>query len=216
MRPARASLGIAVDGPYLYWSEVDGLNRSSIWRARLDGADARVLLRMPSSGHGSDIQRDFVPLPLQDSGEAAEGLATDGQYLYFSRCQENAIGRVAVNGNESNPNFIVLAGGRCPQGIVVAGTRIFWTSLGLEGPGVIGESNLDGSDQNDSWLVMPSSPAGGPWSLAASGEHLFFIWGGTPEFAPTFIGSASLNGSPHATLRMARVSGGGTAIAIAP
>lgn len=113
---------IAVGGPYLYWSVVDGLDRSAIWRASLEGRGARVLIHMPSSGphapviagghiywsetdaiaranlDGSNVQRDFTRLPLQSSGEAVDGIATDGRYIYFSRCQDGTIGRVALDG----------------------------------------------------------------------------------------------------------------------
>lgn len=232
--------GMTIDGEHLYWSEVDGLDRSSIWSARLDGTDARVLVHMPSSGphgpviaggqlywtetgsiaranlDGSHVQRNFVPLPLQSSGEAADGLATDGHYIYFSRCQEHAIGRVALDGSEANPDFIVLADGLCPQAIAVAAGRIFWSSLGIGGPGLIGRSNLNGSEEDANWLVMPTAPEGGPWSLATSGAYLFFTWGGTPESAPTFIGTVPLEESlPHPDTRMVRASGAATALAIA-
>jgi hypothetical protein len=232
---------IAVGGRYLYWSVVDGLDRSAIWRASLDGRGARVLIHMPSSGphgpviagghiywsetdaiaranlDGSNVQRDFTRLPLQSSGEAVDGIATDGRYIYFSRCQDGAIGRVALDGSEANPDFIVLTRGQCPQGIAVAGGRIYWTSLGLGGPGMIGRASLDGSEEaRDDWLRMPSRPAGGPWSLAAANGTLFFIWGGTPEFAPTFIGTVGLEGPPRASTHLIRVSGGGSAIALAP
>jgi hypothetical protein len=233
-------VAIAVAGPYLYWSDVDGLDRSSIWRARLDGADARALIQMPSTGphgpviagghlywsetgsiaranlDGSHVQRDFVRLPLQDSGEAVDGLAADSQHIYFSRCQDNAIGSVALDGSEANADRFVLAGAQCPQAIAVAGGQLFWASLGLEGPGMVGQVNLNGGEESNDWLVMPATPEGGPWSLATSGAHLFYTWGGTPDFAPTFIGAASLEGSPDATSRVARVSNGGTALAVGP
>jgi hypothetical protein len=231
---------MTLSGPYLYWSEFDGVNRSSIWRARLDGSGARALIHMPSSGphgpviagghiywsetnaiaranlNGSHVQRAFKRLPLQSSGEATNGLATDGRYIYFSRCQEATIGRVALNGSEANPDFIALTHGQCPQGIAVAGGQIYWTNLGLEGPGTIGRTNLDGSEAKDGWLAMPSTPAGGPWSLAAADGQLYFIWGGTPESAPTFIGTAALEGPPRVSAHLIRVDRGGSAIAVAP
>jgi hypothetical protein len=231
---------MTVSGPYLYWSEVDGLNRSSIWRARLDGGNARALIHMRSSGphgpviagghiywsetnaiaranlDGSHVQRAFKQLPLQSSGEATNGLATDSRYIYFSRCQAATIGRVALNGSEANPDFIALSRGQCPQGIAVAGGQIYWTNLDLEGPGTIGRANLDGSEAKDGWLAMPSTPAGGPWSLAADDGQLYFSWGGTPESAPTFIGTAALEGPPRISAHLIRAERGGSAIAIAP
>jgi hypothetical protein len=231
---------MTVSGPYLYWSEVDGVDRSSIWRARLDGGGARALIHMPSSGphgpviagghiywsethaiaradlNGSHVQRAFERLPLQSSGEATDGLATDGHYIYFSRCQDAAIGRVALNGGAADPDFIALARGQCPQGIAVAGGQLYWTNLGLGAPGTIGRTNLDGSDAKAGWLTMPPTPAGGPWSLAAAAGQLYFIWGGTPESAPTFIGTAALEGPPHVSAHLIQVERGGSAIAIAP
>jgi hypothetical protein len=231
---------MTVSGPYLYWSEFDGLNRGSIWRARLDGGNAGALIHMPSSGphgpviagghiywsetnaiaranlDGSHVQRAFKRLPLQSSGEATNGLATDGRYIYFSRCQAATIGRVALNGREANPDFIALARGQCPQDIAVVGGRIYWTNLGLEGPGTIGRARLDGSEAKDGWLAMPSTPAGGPWSLAAADGQLYFSWGGTPESAPTFIGTAALEGPLPISAHLVRVERGGSAIAIAP
>ena len=231
---------MTVSGPYLYWSEVDGINRSSIWRARLDGSGARALIHMPSSGphgpviagghiywsethaiaranlNGSHVRRAFKRLPLQSSGEATDGLATDGRYIYFSRCQDATIGRVALDGSEADPDFITLAHGQCPQGIAVAGGQIYWTNLGLEAPGTIGRASLGGGEAKDRWLTMPSTPDGGPWSLAAADGQLFFIWGGTPEYAPTFIGTAALEGPPSISAHLIRVDRGGSVIAIAP
>ncbi len=168
---------MTVSGPYLYWSDFDGLDRSSIWRARLDGSDTRALIHMRSSGphgpviagghiywsetnaiaranlDGSHVQRAFKRLALQSSGEATDGLATDGRYIYFSRCQDAAIGRVALNGSEANPDFIALARRQCPQGIALAGGQIYWANLGLEGPGTIGRTSLAaGGEAKDAWL----------------------------------------------------------------
>ncbi|MGA2165127.1 MAG: hypothetical protein ABSH36_11745 [Solirubrobacteraceae bacterium] len=232
---------MAVSGPYLYWSDFNGLDHSSIWRARLDGGGARALIHVPSSGphgpviagghiywsetnaiaranlNGSHAQRTFKRLPLQSSGEATNGLATDGRYIYFSRCQDAEIGRIALNGSEANPHFIALARGQCPQGIAVAGGRIYWTNLGLEGPGTIGRASLaGGGEATDGWLAMPPMPAGGPWSLAAAGGQMYFSWGGTPESAPTYIGTAALEGPPAVSAQLVRVARGGTAIVVVP
>jgi hypothetical protein len=231
---------MTVSGRYLYWSEFDGIDRSSIWRAGLDGSGARALIHMPSSGphgpviagghiywseihaiaranlNGSHVQRTFKRLPLQSSGEATDGLATDGRYIYFSRCQDAAIGRVALDGSEASPDFISLPRGQCPQGIAVVGGQIYWTNLGLEAPGTIGRTNLDGGEAKDGWLAMPSTPAGGPWSLAAADGQLYFSWGGTPEAAPTFVGTAALEGPPRISAHLIQVNRGGSAIAIAP
>src|ERR1700691_147753 len=63
------STGLVAANGWLYWAD-----QNAIGRVRPNGAQ---------------LTRRFVVPPQESGGGIAEGLATDGQHLFFSRCQNN-------------------------------------------------------------------------------------------------------------------------------
>lgn len=205
--------GIALAGPYIYWSYESGLHdRGAIKRATLDGQDVRRLvggLPAPASlitvhGYvywadqnaigrvaldGSHLQRRFIVLPQEEGGGVADGLASDGTHLYFSRCPEHTIGRADLNGSHVAEGFMFIGPKACPEGIAVAGGHLYWTELGA---GRIGRSSLDGRNLNARWLSIHSDQ--GPFQIVADSAHVYWTWGGVAG-SPSYTGRADANGS---------------------
>lgn len=207
---------IVVAGRYVYWAVATGhAGADTIMRALLDGRDVRRLvgdLTFPDSltaagGYlywadqnsigriglgGSHLQRRFVSLAQERGGGVAEGLASDGTYLYFSRCQDSEIGRVDLDGTHVDDGFIGLGSTHCPQGLAVAGGEIYWTELGTTGDGTIGRAALDGSGADAGWLDTHTDQ--GPFQVAADGSHVYWTSGGAAG-SPSFTERANADGS---------------------
>jgi hypothetical protein len=160
---------IVAAGGFVYWSD-----RNAIGRVALDG---------------SLLRRRFLVLPQEPGGGVADGLATDGTHLYFSRCTEDAIGRVDLNGRRVTRDFVATGARSCPQGIAVAGGHLYWTQLGS---GTIGRAGLDGSGLDGRWLNIRSDQ--GPFQLAADDAHVYWTWGGV-NGSPAYTGRANANRS---------------------
>lgn len=92
--------GTTVIGLWLYWIDIHGLSR-----VNLDGSNPR---------------RNMIPLTLAKT-DVAEGIVTDGRYLYLSRCGEGAIGRVFPDGSDLRTRFIRAGRHACPQGLGIDG-----------------------------------------------------------------------------------------------
>ena len=138
--------GIAVGGPYIYWSTEHGArDRGAIMRASLNGEHVRRMVGGVTSADsviavhgyiywadrhaigrmaldGSHLQRHLIDLPVEQANAVAASIASDGTYLYFSRCDDNTIGRADLDGNDVDEGFISLGAKSCPQGLAVAGT----------------------------------------------------------------------------------------------
>jgi hypothetical protein len=205
--------GIALGGPYMFWTfEAGPHNRGAVMRASLDGRHVRRLvpgLTAPASVvavhgfvywadqneigrvalDGSHLQRHLIALPEELGGGVADGLATDGTHLFFSRCLDNAIGRANLDGSHVDRQFLVLAHKSCPQGLAVAGQHVYWTELAV---GTIGRATLGGAGVNRRWLNVHTSQ--GPFQVAADGAHIYWSWGGVAG-SPAFTGRADANGS---------------------
>ena len=99
---------IALAGPYVYWSTEAGLkDRGEITRSTVDG---------------SHVRRRFIVPPQEQGGGVADGLASDGRYLYFTRCGDDTIGRAGLNGGHVDLRFISLGRG--------SAQRASWASTG--------------------------------------------------------------------------------------
>ncbi len=205
--------GLALGGPYIYWSTESGpQDRGMIMRASLDGEHVRRLvgdLASPESliavdgrlywndqdaiGRvaldGSHLVRRFVNLPQELGGGVADGLASDGTHLFFSRCQNGTIGRADLNGTHVEEQFIALSAKTCPQGLAIAGDYIYWTQLGS---GTIGRARLNGSDVDGLWLNIHSDQ--GPFQVVADSADVYWTWGGVDGSLP-FTGRAGSDGS---------------------
>jgi hypothetical protein len=205
--------GLALGGPYIFWTvEAGPHNRGAVMRVSLDGRHVRRLvpgLTAPASVlavhgfvywadqneigrvalDGSHLQRHFIVLPQEFGGGVADGLATDGTHLFFSRCLDSVIGHANLDGSQVDRQFLVLDPKSCPQGIAVAGNHLYWTELAI---GTIGRATLRGAGANRRWLNVHTSQ--GPFQVAADGAHVYWSWGGVAE-SPAFTGRADANGS---------------------
>jgi hypothetical protein len=204
---------IALAGPYVYWStEAGPTDRGAIMRATLEGQNVRGLVGgLPAPGSliavrgfvywsdenaigrmaldGSDVRPRFIVLPREQGGGVADGLASDGTHLYFSRCSDDTIGRAGLNGRHIDMRLIALPPKSCPQGISVGGRHLYWTELGS---GTIGHANLNGRGVDGHWLHIRSGP--GPFQVAADGTHVYWSWGGLAG-NPSYTGRADANGT---------------------
>lgn len=204
---------IALAGPYVYWSTEQGpRDQGAIMRAALDGQNVRRLvggLPAPASliavegfvywsdenaiGRmaldGSHVRRRFIVLPREQGGGVADGLASDGTHLYFTRCIDDTIGRAGLNGRQIDRRLISLGPKSCPQGIAVGGRHLYWTELGS---GTIGRATLNGRGVDGRWLHIRSNQ--GPFQVAADRAHVYWSWGGVAG-SPSYTGRVDANGT---------------------
>jgi hypothetical protein len=210
--------GIAIGGRHVYWSfEAGPRDQGKIMRASLDGRHVRPLvgeLAAPDSViavkgfvywsdrnaigrvalDGSHLRRRFLVLPQETGGGVADGLASDGSHLYFSRCTQGTIGRADLSGSGVITAFISTGQNSCPQGLAVAGRHLYWTELGS---GTIGRADLDGRNADDGWLNVRSRQ--GPFQVVADRAHVYWTWGGV-DGSPAYTARADADGS-HLDLR---------------
>jgi hypothetical protein len=205
--------GIAVGDPYLFWSFEAGVTGTgAIMRVSLDGQHVRRLvggLRSPQSVvavhgfvywsdanaigrvafDGSRLRRHLIGLPLEKGGGVADGLASDGRHVYFSRCLDHTIGRADRDGTHVDARFLTLGRTSCPQGIAIAAGHLYWTQLGT---GTIGRATLDGRGANGRWLNVRTDQ--GPFQVVADAHYVYWNWGGVAG-SPAFTGRAKADGS---------------------
>ena len=155
---------VAAEG-WLYWAD-----QNAIGRVR---------------PNGTQLSRQFIKLPQETGGGVADGLATDGHHLFFSRCQDNEIGRVNLGGTDVA--FIKLARGSCPQGLAVGSGELYWAELG----GYVGRATLQGTHIAREWLGIRTSQ--GPFNLAADSYDVYWDWGGVAG-SPVHVGRAQVSG----------------------
>jgi hypothetical protein len=140
---------------------------------------------------GSHLRRRFIVMPAENGGGVADGLASDGAHLYFSRCQDDAIGRADLDGSHLVQQFFSIGPHQaCPQGIAIAGGHVYWTQLGS---GMIGRAALDGGGADSAWLDTGSG-AQGPFQIVADNSHIYWTWGGAYR-TPNYTGRADADGS---------------------
>lgn len=179
---------VAADG-YLYWPDEDGIGRVAF--------------------DGSHLNHDFIPLPEEYGGGVADGIAVAGRYLFFSRCQDDTVGRVDLTDRDVEQSLIHLPGRVCPQSMAAASGRVFWTELGGFNPydGRVGSADLDGTHVDQSAFVLDS--ADGPYDVAAAGNSIFWSYGGSGG-SPQYVSRAKLTGG----LLSSKFVGGGSALAL--
>jgi hypothetical protein len=154
---------VAADG-WLYWAD-----QNAIGRVR---------------PNGTHLSRQFIKLPQESGGGVANGLATDGHHLFFSRCQDSEIGRVGFGGD--GVAFIKLPQKACPQGLAVGG-ELYWAEIG----GYVGRATLEGTHIVNKWLNIHTVQ--GPFNLAADDDNVYWDWGGVAG-SPMHIGRARATG----------------------
>jgi hypothetical protein len=209
--------GMVVTSGHIFWvTEAGPRDRGSIMEATVAGGDVHpVVTGLPAPNSivaargfiywsdqraigrvaldGRHVQRRFLVLPQEPGGGVADGLATDGTHLFFSRCTEDAIGRAGLTGRPVIMSFIAPGAHSCPQGLAVAAGHLYWTELGS---GTIGRADLEGSGANGQWLSIHSSE--GPFQLAADAAHVYWTWGGV-NGSPAYTGRVNANRADRVT-----------------
>jgi hypothetical protein len=141
---------LVLAGRYVYW---DGLHW--VGRIRLDG---------------SHMTRRFIRLPSESGGGVADGMTTDGQYLYFTQC-EGRIGKVPIATASSGGAvtwLVVDPSDRnfCAQSVAWSGKYLFYSD-----DSGIGRIGVNGSGRNDHWRRVPSAAES---TLVADQRHLYW------------------------------------------
>ncbi|MGH3255862.1 MAG: hypothetical protein ACRDOU_10835 [Streptosporangiaceae bacterium] len=155
---------VAADG-WLYWAD-----ENAIGRVR---------------PNGTNLSRKFIKLPQETGGGVANGLATDGHHLFFSRCQNAEIGRVNFGGG--GVAFIKLPKGSCPQGLAIGSGDLYWAEVG----GHMGRATVQGTHIVSKWLSVHTSQ--GPFNLAADDDNIYWDWGGVAG-SPIHVGRVRVSG----------------------
>jgi hypothetical protein len=158
---------------YIYWPDEAGIGRVAM--------------------DGSRLNRAYIPLPPEEGGGVADGLAIEGHYLYFSRCQDGTVGRADLDGLSIRQDLVSLGWPNCPQALAAARGRVYWAELGEPGEsfGRIGSATLNGGDVNEASFVTNSED--GPFGLAAGRGFIFWSWGGSAG-SPEYIARTRLDG----------------------
>ncbi len=166
--------GLAAAGDYIYW-----VGPTHVGRVRTDG---------------SNVNRTFLALRTEGDGlPAADGLAADGEHLYFTQCGWDRIGKVELVAAE-NPQITWLFAHRsCPVDIAVDDGYVYWTSRTRgENVGAIGRVSVNGESPQRAWFNIGTGS--GPFSMAAVGGFVYWSWGGI-DGSPTQIGRVARDGS---------------------
>lgn len=118
--------GVAVDGQYIYWSDLSGISR-----ARLDG---------------TEVNLDYI----ETVGIPCE-LAVSTQYIYWGVRNGSTIGRARLNGSARDDSFIASAG--MVVGLATNATHIFWGNQLYDGSAsAIGRTTLGGTGVEQTWI----------------------------------------------------------------
>jgi hypothetical protein len=204
--------GIAIAGDRLFWVAETGL-RNSISYVTLTGparvhnlvtglefpvglvaadgwlfwADQNAIGRVRPNG--THLTRRFIKAPQEPGNNGvANGLATNGHDLYFTRCLNGEIARVGLNGHGLTLAFIRLSRRSCPQAIAVGNSHLYWGELGS----AVGRATLGGKQVNAGWLKVHT--AEGPFNVAADNQHVYWDWGGVAD-SPFHVARAKVNGT---------------------
>ena len=154
--PAQPGGGIVVTADHVYWTGWGG----EIWRANRNGTGTVQIV----AGAGN-----------------ATSLATDGDYLYWTDPNADAVGRAPIAGG--TPDNAFIATGEAPEGVAVAGGHIYWTN---GNDNSIGRANLDGSGVSNSFITGLNAPR----HLASDGTSLYWA-----DFYGRRVGRANLDGT---------------------
>lgn len=156
---------IALAGRYIYWStEAGPRDRGAIMRATLDGRNVRRLV-------------GGLPAP-------ANLIAVRG-FVYWS--DENAIGRMALDGSHMRRRFIVVPqeqGGGVDDGLASDGTSLYFTRCSDH---TIGRAELNGRHIDLRFISL--GPNDCPQGISVGGRHLYWT-----ELGSGTIGRATLSG----------------------
>jgi hypothetical protein len=200
--------GIAIADNRLYWVTLTGANDAISWVGlkgaphahmlvgRLDfpvglvaadgwlyWADENAIGRVRPNG--TKLSRQFIKLPQETGGGVANGLATNGHFLFFSRCLDNEIGRANFGGG--GVAYVKLPKSSCPQGLAVGGGEMYWAEIG----GHVGRATVQGTHITNNWLSIRTQD--GPFNLAADDDSIYWDWGGVAG-SPIHVGRTHVSG----------------------
>ena len=167
------TISLAAAHGYVYWPDEDGIGRVAV--------------------DGTHQDRSYIPLPPENGGGVADGLAITGSHLFFSRCQDGTVGRVDLDGHSIRQNLVSLGWPNCPQALATDGGRVYWAELGEAGEsyGRIGSATRGGGDIEEASLVINSED--GPFGIAAGGGSMFWAWGGATG-SPEYVARSQIHG----------------------
>lgn len=146
--------GVLVGNVY-FWLEGDAIARADL-------------------GTGA-VNPRFIPLPPSDFDGLgpADGLASDGRWLYFATCGNDAIGRVDLGGAQLDKYFVRV--GYCVQDVAVNATHVYWPNLALaDEQAELGRAAIDGSAIEAHWLTTPGGGELGNYGVAADATHVYW------------------------------------------
>lgn len=120
---------------YIYWTGPQSSGIYSIARANLDG---------------TGVNQRFI-----NGASSPDGIAVDGQYIYWANSGTNSIARANLNGTGVNENFIT--GADDPRGVALGreGEYIYWTNYG---DGTIGRAFYNGTDVDQRFITGAVEP----------------------------------------------------------
>ena len=100
---------LTIDGGHIYWTTQDG---TYVGRAKLDG---------------SEVERSFYHEP----GAELWAVATSGNELYWSNCEEEFVPDVEINRGNLNAEevtFGLVSGASCARGLFATQTHLYWAN----------------------------------------------------------------------------------------
>ena len=215
--------GISAGGGYVFWVSLsrDDQRDGQLWRARADGTQAKVIVAHINSEaktavagryvfwidptglsrvgiDGTDVRRRLVPLPKNDAGQSADDVAGDARWVYFSRCDDGAVGRVATDGNHLARRFVYAGKRSCPEGLGVGNGHLYWASAVSEHGDLIpalGRATTSGHAIRNDWLHTGGDFS--PLDVAAGGGRIFWTssLSSAKSGATSYLGRARADGS---------------------
>lgn len=156
--------GLAATSTHVYYQVAEGLAATRpVFRANADGSGTPALLFTPCSTSSS-------------FSNAAEALATDGQYLYYV-CRDSSmstgsrIGRIGLDGSGQTDEFINPGGSRIPSQIAVNATHVYMATM----------TDIVRANVTAPANPITTSAMGGPGGIAVNGSHVYWtVGGGSP------------------------------------
>jgi hypothetical protein len=178
--PGAETAPIAVDADHLWYTTTveDDFGADFARRTDLDGGEGTLL-------------PDGL---LQQSANNGIG-ATDGKHIYWS--DTSGIGRAALDGSESEPEFIAAPG---PEmgGIAVYEGYVYWTYYNGGFGNEIGRANLSTKLVEPEYIDFEEAPeAFGPRGIAVDDQGVYWVM--DPQFGGKYAGDiahAGFGGKP--------------------
>jgi len=165
---------------YVYWANAN----AGIGRANLDGTGPT---------------QTFIP---HSSTGNPDGVAVDGQHVYWADYGASRIGRANLDGSSPDLNWITTTGK--PQGIAVDSGHVYWADVDN---GAIGRANLDGTGVNQAFVDTGGGVTAS--GVDVDGGHIY--WG---DPLHRTVGRANLDGTAPTTAFISTPSGGPYDVAV--